>query len=728
MTDFVIRVTIDPKGAVTGGKQVEGALKGVQKESKKSSTSLATAAKAIAASLVVREVIAAATIYQELQNKLTLVTTGTENLADVTEELFAISQRTRGSFEGTADLYSRVARSVVELGVSQRETLGFTEAVSKAIAISGASAIEAKSGIIQLGQGLASGAIRGDELRSVLENLPGLAREIAAGLGTTVGGLRKLGGEGALTGEAVFGAIQKRIPQITAQFEQLTPTIGQAFTVLQNSGLKAVGTLAKVTGGADLLAGLVIKAAENLDLLVKAFSDTLEPGDELSSQMATLAIGVIAAGTAFSALFSSLKAGAGLFTAFGEGLGGTIAGLVALASGDLDLAKTIFEDTSGFDNATLAVTDYFEEFATGIDSASLKINDVLLPAFRAIKKEQSTITEGVTDLDLDLGAAAAALALEKLREKQAEFIADLEQMNKALAISAETGKDLNLVLEDLELIKLSGGDKVFLAEAQALLEAARNGQAYADAKERLFEEGRENKAFIEDLQTENEAMTRAIETGEELSDVLAELAIRARFIGDEKTLGEALDLQQANIKLREQLDEAEDEVDDFLRRARENSQDVLAGFLADPMAEGLDDLGRQFSKVLLDLAAQALASEIFKLLGNIGKDASGASVGGILGSIGEFFGGAASGADVGGGDFGVVGEKGPELFQAPTAGRIVPNQAAAAAPNVNVPVTIVNTIDPSDITGAFNTGEGQKVLLNMLSTKRNSSRKALGIG
>jgi len=729
MTDFRIVVTIDPSGAVRGGKAVEGALAGVdrkQKQTQKSSLGLGTALKAIAGSLVVKEIVSAASTYQDLQNKLRLVTTGTENLADVTEALFEVSQRTRGSFEGTVDLYSRVARSVTELGVSQRETLGFTEAVSQAIAISGATSAEASAGIVQLGQGLASGAIRGDELRSVMEQLPGLAREIAAGLGVTIGGLRTLGAEGALTAEAVFGAIQKQAGKIGEEFKQLEPTIGQSFTVLKNSALGFIGALSATSGFASGLSEALIGVAKGVDVVGKALTGTLGPSDELSVNMERLAIAAIAVGSTFQALFDLLGTGAGLFTAFGEGLGGIAAAIGALASGDFDLAKTILEDSSGFDKAKAVTTDFFEDFSKNVDGASLKISEVLLPAFRSIKEGASTITDGQADLNLDLGAAAAAKALEKLREKQAEFIHDLTQVNEAFRIAEETGRDYERVLEDLELMELSGGDQVWLKEAQALLDASRNASDYADARDDLFSQGADDKQFLEDLALENEALGIAIESGRELNDVLEEMAIRKRFVGDEKSLGEALDLQEANIALREQLAEAEDDVTDFLKRARENSQDILAGFLSDPFSEGIEEIPRQFAQMLLELASQALASEIFKLLSGIGGGASGGQ--GFLSAIGGFFGGAAEGADVKKGDFGVVGEKGPELFQAPANGTIVPNGGGqGAAPNVNVPVTIVNTIDPADIAGAFNTGAGQKVLLNMLSTQRNASRAALGV-
>lgn len=741
MTTRVIRVTIDPAGARSGGKAVEKALGGIDKRAKSSRGSLVAVGKAIAAALVVREVVKAANQYQELSNKLRLVTDGTENLADITDELFVIAQATRSSFEATVDLYSRVARSTTELGVSQRELLEFTEAVNQAIQISGATTQEAAAGVVQFGQALASGRLSGDELRSVLEQMPSLARELAAGLGVSIGKLRELGKEGALTAETVFAAIQSRVPEIEAQFKKITPTLGQAFQVLQNSALFAVAAIDKVTDASDTASAFIIDFAGDVDTFVEAVTGSLDSTEELSDNMITFSVATIIAGSAVQTLIDLLRIIPGFFKDVGQITGGTLAAAGALGVQSMeerlkgiDTTKERFEQAGrimsevfadGFDDSTLATSDFFDNFAANIESASERISQVLLPAFREIDDGLSTITDTAAGLKVDLDAAAAAIALERLRKKQAEFIADLKRSNEALEIAAATGAEYGRVLEDLELGVLAGNDEIWQAEAAALLDANRNAMDYAEAKEGLFEQGTENKEFIEQLAIENEALKEAVRSGRELNEVLEEMAIRQRFINDAEGLAEALDLAEANRNLQEQLDEMGDDITDFLRKARENSQDILAGFLADPLADGLDELPGKFAQVLLEMAAQLLASEIFKLLSQLGKDQSGTSAGGILGAIGNFFGGAAHGADVDRGDFGVIGETGPEVFQAPRAGSIVPQQQMAA-PEITVPVQIINVRDPSEIPAALQSDESAKAILNMVSTRRTAFNSALG--
>lgn len=102
------------------------------------------------------------------------------------------------------ELYARVARNADGLGASQAELLRVTEAVNQAIQVSGASSAEAAGGVIQFSQALASGELRGEELRSVLENMPRLAQaiidgleQIGVGANLTIGDLRKLAEQGS---------------------------------------------------------------------------------------------------------------------------------------------------------------------------------------------------------------------------------------------------------------------------------------------------------------------------------------------------------------------------------------------------------------------------------------------------------------------------------------------------------------------------------------------------
>ncbi len=222
----------------------------------------------IGAAAAVRELIRMADVYTNLQNRLRLVTTGTQNLGRVTDELFAISNRTRSSFEGTAELYARIALAAKDLGTGQQELLNFTESLNQAIILSGASAVEAQAGLIQLSQGLASGTLRGDELRSVLEQLPAVADVIAKGLGVTRGELRKMGEDGKITAKVVLDAFKLARGEIAEKFASTVPTAGQSLTVLKNKALELWGSFSTGSGIMLALSSGLLAVANNLDNIV----------------------------------------------------------------------------------------------------------------------------------------------------------------------------------------------------------------------------------------------------------------------------------------------------------------------------------------------------------------------------------------------------------------------------------------------------------------------------
>lgn len=242
--------------------------------STKAFTQLRGAIVGVAAALGVRELSQYADSWQTIQNRLKVVSATTDELRSATDGLFAISQRTRSSFEATAELYSRLARSSQQLGLTQQDLLGVTETINQAVAASGATSTEASAGLIQLAQGLASGALRGDELRSVLEQLPRLALALADGLNVPIGKLRDMGQEGQLTAEAVIRALKDQGPAIAAEFDALVPTVTQSFQTVRNALIKEVGEpLAKALGPAAQVLS---------ETMIQTIGDIRQAGDALS--------------------------------------------------------------------------------------------------------------------------------------------------------------------------------------------------------------------------------------------------------------------------------------------------------------------------------------------------------------------------------------------------------------------------------------------------------------
>ena len=202
---------------------------------------------------------------KEVEARVSLTTNSMQEQKEVLNGLYEISQDTRQEYTATADLYSRVARNAKELKKSQQDILAFTEDVNKAMVVGGGNTTENTASILQLGQALASGRLQGDELRSILENSPRLARAIADGLGVTIGKLREMGKEGELTAETIFNAIRSQSDKLAQEYAKMPVTFSQATTVLQNSAARFLSRMDKAIGLSDAIAKGILKLAKGID-------------------------------------------------------------------------------------------------------------------------------------------------------------------------------------------------------------------------------------------------------------------------------------------------------------------------------------------------------------------------------------------------------------------------------------------------------------------------------
>lgn len=234
--------------------------------------SLAVAAGAAIGTIIGTATVAALMRYADtaknLASQLRLVTSSSEELRVVQEQLFRLAQGSRSDYEATVSLYARLARSGKDLGLSQEALLKVTETVNKAFVVSGTSGQEASNAIRQLAQGLAAGALRGDEFNSVSEQAPRLLQAVADYLKMNVGQLRAFAAEGKITADVLIRALLASAEKINGEFLKMGVTIGAAGIVLRNSLIKAVGELDAKLGASDAIASGIIAVARAVDALV----------------------------------------------------------------------------------------------------------------------------------------------------------------------------------------------------------------------------------------------------------------------------------------------------------------------------------------------------------------------------------------------------------------------------------------------------------------------------
>ena len=186
--------------------------------------------------------------WKVVNGQVALTTKNQQESLMVQKELYRMAIDTRQAYASTATLYASVARNSSELGKSAEDVLGFTEDVSRAMMIGGGSAASQQAALIQLGQALGSGVLRGDELNSIMEQAPRLAKAIAEGMGTTIGQLRVLGKEGKLTAIDVFDAIRKSSEKVKREMGKIPWTVNQAGVRVSNALGNLFSKLEKKTG------------------------------------------------------------------------------------------------------------------------------------------------------------------------------------------------------------------------------------------------------------------------------------------------------------------------------------------------------------------------------------------------------------------------------------------------------------------------------------------------
>jgi tape measure domain-containing protein len=246
-------------------KQAFNSVKKNTDSTKQSLLSFKNILVTVASSVVIKQFLDLSNAYQNLQNRLKLVTSSTQELAFVQERLFEVAQRTRGGFEETVELYQKLALQAKNLSLRQQDLVQITENVNKVIAIAGVGSAQASAGILQLSQAFASGRLQGDEFRSISENIPPLLDIFAKQLGVTRGELKKLGSEGKITSDVIATALLNNTEKLNSQFGQLSPTIGQATVTVGNSILNLAGRFNEASGFSDLFAESLIRLSELID-------------------------------------------------------------------------------------------------------------------------------------------------------------------------------------------------------------------------------------------------------------------------------------------------------------------------------------------------------------------------------------------------------------------------------------------------------------------------------
>ena len=254
-----------------------------------------------------------------LSDKLTSTTARLNFLVDdggsveaLEQKIMASAQRSRSAYLDTASAIASMGSNAGRAFSNNDELIGFMELINKSFVIGGASAEGQAAAMLQLTQAMAAGALRGEELNSILENAPGIARAIESYMGIAEGSIKQYAEQGLITAEVVKNAMFASADEINAKFESMPLTWAQIATKMQNTALAAfdpvltrlnqVANSAQfntvINGAINGLAMLATVATGVLDLLINGAAFVVDNWSWISP----IVYGLVAAFIAYNAV------------------------------------------------------------------------------------------------------------------------------------------------------------------------------------------------------------------------------------------------------------------------------------------------------------------------------------------------------------------------------------------------------------------------------------------
>lgn len=391
-----------------------------------------------------------------LNAQVKLVSKSTQDFAHAQQQLFGISQRTRGSLEATTTLYVRSSRALKDLGYSQQRVLNFTETINKAMAVGGVGAQEQASALFQLSQALGSGRLQGDEFRTIAEAAPIILDTIAEYMGKSRAEIKELGSEGKITSETIFKAMESASSKISKQFEGMPLTFGQAMQQMENSTMKFVDEFAQTTGIFSNSAEAVSFLARNFDSLALVLGGVLTGQlGKYSAAMLASAIATQRKAIATQGLIGTLKGG--LNSALGL-LGGP-AGAITIAAGALfyfaeraEQAKTKALD---LESANRLLERSYKDLS--LSSLGMEMSKQL--------EDLNTQKDVIERIKASIATKSAILDNNQnpffdYKKAEAEISELKRQLNSALEIDGIKNSAFNNLLEELATKAISSGQSL----------------------------------------------------------------------------------------------------------------------------------------------------------------------------------------------------------------------------------------------------------------------------
>lgn len=229
-----------------------------------------------AAFAALRAITRIADEYTKFTAQLKLATDSQEQFTAAYSDVVAIARSSQSDIGGLGTLYARITNATREMGLAQSDVAKISETVALSLRVSGATAAESASAMLQLSQAFGSGVLRGEEFNAVNEAAPGLMRALAESIGAPVGALREMASNGELTSDVLARAFKddELLARLREQAKEVQ-TVSSAVVALKNELTIFIGELDKTTGAskglAQAIGGLAEFIGENQDGIITFF-------------------------------------------------------------------------------------------------------------------------------------------------------------------------------------------------------------------------------------------------------------------------------------------------------------------------------------------------------------------------------------------------------------------------------------------------------------------------
>lgn len=264
------RMITDTKRAEKQMVSLENKMNSAASSSAKLSTAMTKVGVAVAAAISVQQLAALQKLsegFNLLRSRVTRLSEDAATAAQNFDNLVAIANKTGSSVADTVKLWEGLTATLKEFGATSGDVQTLVETLQKIGVVGGSSAEEMSNALRQLGQAISGGTLRAEEFNSIIEQMPELGRQIAAGLGIPFSELRAQMLAGELTSKKVLGAIYSQVDTVNKEFAKMPRTVAQASNALVNSFGDAISRVDKEIGASQNI-------AKFLDILAKGVEVT----------------------------------------------------------------------------------------------------------------------------------------------------------------------------------------------------------------------------------------------------------------------------------------------------------------------------------------------------------------------------------------------------------------------------------------------------------------------